>query len=317
MERSPSSTVEHAPFDRRALKHGSLVGTEPVEPRREQRLDRRRDDNLLCGVLGLHGEHLLDEERIAFGCFDDPRSRRVAQLVRLDQSVDENLSLDARKWTQGDGCRVRARRGPRRAGIEEIGPGQAKEQDWSAAGEADQVLEQVEQCRLCPVDIVGDDEQRAPPREGLEEFPERPRGFLGRAGARTVECSDCPCDARDDERRPVALRQQLCKALLRVGAGDLANDLCERPVGYAIAIREAPSNDDTRLVGDQGDEFSGQTRLAYPRRADDRRERARAIAHGRLERLLENAELLGAAHEWRGDRSRERGNVREIGRAHV
>ena len=44
------------------------------------------------------------------------------------------------------------------------------------------MLDQVEQARLGPVEVVQDQYQRVPVGQDLQQPPERPRGLLGRAG---------------------------------------------------------------------------------------------------------------------------------------
>ena len=57
-----------APSTDAALEHRALGRVELVEPRREQRLDRRRHRDLApSGDSRTHRDHLLDEERVALG----------------------------------------------------------------------------------------------------------------------------------------------------------------------------------------------------------------------------------------------------------
>ena len=89
---SSSSAVhrEHLADHGRSLDDGPLLVGEPVEPGGHQRLDRRRrrqvvemsevgtPDAVLEAqepVVDHHREQLLDEERVAVGCLDDPAAR--------------------------------------------------------------------------------------------------------------------------------------------------------------------------------------------------------------------------------------------------
>ena len=69
------AAVKHRPLDRRPLQQVSLGRREPVEAGGEQRLDRRRQDELLgrTAVSRLVGEQLLEEERVPGGGLRDLR----------------------------------------------------------------------------------------------------------------------------------------------------------------------------------------------------------------------------------------------------
>ena len=71
------AAVEHPALDRPALEHHALARVELVEPRREQRLDRRRHRRPRRPGVADERDHLLDEERVALGRLEDP----VAQVV--------------------------------------------------------------------------------------------------------------------------------------------------------------------------------------------------------------------------------------------
>ncbi len=75
-ERLHAAAVEDLALDGSALEHPALGRVELVEPRSEQRSQRRRHVDL--SVLGHHREHLRDEQRVAAGSVCDP----LAQLVR-------------------------------------------------------------------------------------------------------------------------------------------------------------------------------------------------------------------------------------------
>ena len=71
------AAVEQPTFDRGALQHRTLPRLEAIDPGREERLDRRRHRLVRnLGIVGEHGEHLLDEQRIALGGVDDPVAKR-------------------------------------------------------------------------------------------------------------------------------------------------------------------------------------------------------------------------------------------------
>ena len=80
-----------------AFQRGALRGLEPVESGREQRLDRRRHLHGRRVVLGEHRDHLLDEERVAFGCVRDPSPRVGRERPFRGELVEEELRLGVRQ----------------------------------------------------------------------------------------------------------------------------------------------------------------------------------------------------------------------------
>jgi hypothetical protein len=82
--------VEDLAFHRSALDHRALVTAEAVEPRLEQRVDRRWHRHLFVdAIVTHHRDHFLDKERIAFCGFDDARARVLVELDFFQQATDE------------------------------------------------------------------------------------------------------------------------------------------------------------------------------------------------------------------------------------
>ena len=106
--------AEDAADHGRPLDDGALPRGEPVEPRRQQRLDRGRDhrsaelDVRLPATVPLreqpvvdqHPQHLLDEERVPLGRGDDPRPE-IGRDVLAEQVGDEQLALLSRRAARG------------------------------------------------------------------------------------------------------------------------------------------------------------------------------------------------------------------------
>ena len=64
-EHCHGAAVEDLAFDRAALHDHAHVAVERVDARLQERMDRRRDDDLAVPtVLAHHREHLLDVERV-------------------------------------------------------------------------------------------------------------------------------------------------------------------------------------------------------------------------------------------------------------
>ena len=97
--------MEDLAFDRAPLEDGAVLAAEPVEAGGEQSLDggwqgelgqlaRRRQRAVPAEQQPLvdeHGDHLLDEERVALGRIGDSNAHVVGELGRAEQVRDQAL----------------------------------------------------------------------------------------------------------------------------------------------------------------------------------------------------------------------------------
>src|SRR5947207_3162427 len=72
--------MENLALDGAALEHAALSRSELVKPRREQRLDGRRDADVVA-ALRRHRNHLLDEERVTARRLDDALTKLVRSII--------------------------------------------------------------------------------------------------------------------------------------------------------------------------------------------------------------------------------------------
>src|SRR5439155_22874140 len=121
-----------------------------------------------------------------------------------------------RERGERDQRRVRTRVRPRRARVEQVGPGETEEKDWRIARERGEVLEQVEQRRLGPLDVIDADDQGPLTGERLGELPESPGDFL-RSSAHLAH-SDGTADSRGNELGIAVLLEKRCDLLARIVA---------------------------------------------------------------------------------------------------
>jgi hypothetical protein len=107
-QRLDGSAVEEPALDRCALHHSALLGLEAVDARREKRLDRGWN-GVRAGawIVGKHGEHLLDEQRVALGGLHDPAANLLGDILFAQESVDE-LLLIAAVWVNWEADDERA-----------------------------------------------------------------------------------------------------------------------------------------------------------------------------------------------------------------
>ncbi len=85
--------MEDLALDRAALHHDADVAVERVDPRLQECVDRRRDDDLaVASVLAHHREHLLDVERVARRRGRDPLAEPA-----VERSVAHETLRSARR----------------------------------------------------------------------------------------------------------------------------------------------------------------------------------------------------------------------------
>ena len=179
-ERLHGAAMEDLPFDRAPLEDTSLRSLELIQPRRQQRPESGRDDDLAFRIGG-HRQHLADEERVAARRARDPLAQLAAEVLRHQRSdvvVAEGLEAERHR--------------PGRAALRELGTGEAEEQYRCAGGEESDVLDQVEEGLFSPLDVVEDDDKRSFRRGLLERLAEGPRDLV--RGRRRVVLSEQRAD---------------------------------------------------------------------------------------------------------------------------
>ena len=193
---SDRAAVEDLALDRAALDDDALVAVERVEACLEQRVDRRRNDDLVpFAALAHHREHLLDVERVPLATW-----RRCAPASRRRARVGQEV-LDQRSQSSSPSGSSRSEVAlsfpPPQPGlcVEQLGPRDAEEEDRRAAREIGDVLDEVEERRLGPLEVVEHDDLRPLGAHAL-------RGDGGtRAASRRPRCR-----APSPGRRPIAIR---------------------------------------------------------------------------------------------------------------
>ena len=170
------------------------------------------------------------------------------------------------------------------------------------------VLDQVEQRRLRPVDVVQRDDERPRHSERLEEPAERPGGLLG--GARLVTRADGAEDQPLCDVPTVDVRQERTEGRSEIGYRDVAHDIREGEIRDAVAVRNAASDNDARVLLERPQRLPRETRLADARWPDDGGEAARRLAHRDVECIAQVREFAAATDEGRRDRAGEGRHVR-------
>jgi hypothetical protein len=155
-ERQHGAAVEDLALDRAAFEHVTLGGLELIEARGQKRLDRR-GHRYLAALLG-DRQHLLDEERVAAGRVEDPAAELLGDALR--ERCDQLHGLVRGERLQQDVARVQLAAAPSGPLVEQLGPRHAEQQDRRVAAQVGDVLDEVEEGRLAPVQIVEDHNQR-------------------------------------------------------------------------------------------------------------------------------------------------------------
>ena len=165
------------------------------------------------------------------------------------------------------------------------------------SAEVEHVLDQVEERRLGPVDVVDERDQRSLRRQLLEELARRPVDLVER------ERAVAQADRRGDPRRDVVVfdqRRELGARLLRavVGAhlGGAVGDVAQRPEGDAVAVVQAAALDDPRpATAGARHHLARQPGLAQAGVAEDRDQARRARVDRLQEDAVDGGELVLAA----------------------
>ena len=203
-------------------------------------------------VVFEHPEHLLEEQRVAARGLGDPLCGPFLESVATQDRRDQFRALFIAERSERQRARVRGPASPRRPRVHQVGPRQAEQQDRDVVAPASEVLDQVEEGRLGPLEVV-DGRRRA---AGRERACSRNRRI-----AQKVSWSPAAVDAK-----PVtaATRSAISDAVLgaldrridlgsclvpRVVVGDrarLLHDLRDGPERDAVAVRQTPGRKDER-----------------------------------------------------------------------
>ena len=190
---------------------------------------------------------------------------RRAEIALLGaEHVQQAIGLRGIERLEENRRRVPLPSAPVRATLEQLGPRHAEEQDRRVAAQVGDVLHQVEEPLLAPVQVVEHADERPLSRDLLEQLAERPGDLVGR-GRRirlAEEHSEWPADG----------------VVLGDGA-ELLDDLDHGAVRDPLAVRETAPVQHERV--DLAEKLGGEPRLADAGDPEDREELARAVVAAR------------------------------------
>ncbi len=250
---------EMAADDGRALEHHALFRPQSLDARGQQRVDRRRHLErrqrragspaialaLERAFVHQHAHQLADEERIALAGGEHLGRDRRGQIGGADHVGGEPHRGAGVETTErqhvGDQA---ARNDERRAHVAQLGSRADQHQQRHAAAPLHQVLDEIEQQRLRPLQVVDHQHQRLGPRERGEETADDEEGLFRRCRRTREQQRDAAGDARAlgaaARERGLDRRRDLLRARTVAQAEVLAQRVGERRKGGAarrVAMR--------------------------------------------------------------------------------
>ena len=178
--------AERLADDRGILEQGPLLRREPVQPGRDERVKRLGDRQVLDGAdravhtLLFHEQPTVEQhanrfhrvERHTFRAIQDRLAHRIGQTG--DQPVEQLLHVLAAQRLEVHRRHAAPSRRPRREPVGDLRPGQRHDEDGEASRPVQQVLDEVEQRGVGPLEVLEDHHHRVALRDPLEEPPPRP-----------------------------------------------------------------------------------------------------------------------------------------------
>ena len=128
-QRLYGKAMEHLALNRATLKQLALLGAQPLQARRQQRLDRR--GNLDCPAFACERDHLLQKQRVAVARHD--HSRPSLRVETVTKRIKQSFGVLPNERLQKDGRGGQLAAAPARSVVEQLGTSCAQQQDRCAA----------------------------------------------------------------------------------------------------------------------------------------------------------------------------------------
>ena len=293
-----------------STEHRAVSRREPVDARADQRLQRVGDalDAAAAAALQHHAYRLLDVQRVALRLVEQGSPGVGLERAGLlgQERFHEQLALGAAECLELDRGRAHAATAPTGVDVEELGAGEAEDEE-RRPHPVGEVLDQLEERLLGPVDVLEAEDDRLCLGELLDEGPGGPGDLLRRALAvERLQHAGGEAEEVGDGLVLAVCLELLERLLDRVVVGDARNGLDhlgQGPVGDALAVREA-ATDEHRCALEPVDELAREPALADAGLAVDREQVGAAVAHRAVEGVAEQLELGFAADQRRADARR-------------
>jgi hypothetical protein len=310
--------------DGRRLEQGAVRRVEGVEPRGDERVEACGDGERsevarrAIGAVGQLEAALGDEspdgldrvERDAVGPLEDRPCRGLGEAG--DEPLEEaahRLGVERLERQRREGA---GRRTPPGSPLQQLGASQRHDEDRRAVGPGEEMLDEVQEPAVGPLEVLEQQDRRPLLGDPLEEDPPGREEAIAATGRRRLEAEQRQ-QGRFHPAAVLLVRDVLghrggdasARRRLVVGlgqAGPPADHLAKRPERDPLPVRRgAAAVPPDRLRDAVGPllELPGEAALADAGRAGDRDEPGAAIApHGR-QGVPQEAEILVAADERR------------------
>jgi hypothetical protein len=163
-----------------------------------------------------------------------PSAASAIRALVASGVADHELAFRRRERLEQDRRRVHLATAPRGPLLEQLRTREAEQQHRRVPRRLDEVVEEVEQRRLGPVDVFEHDDQRPLTRENPEELAHGPEE-LGRRPSR-LRRADRAGDAVGDLLRIGLALEQCGDRIRRRAARGIADELRERPERDSRAV---------------------------------------------------------------------------------
>ena len=254
---------------------------QPVQASLQERAQRARQRRASGEApLDLERHDLLREQRAAAAALGDPVAGGRRRIVPAQQLGDQLGGVRRLQGLDGHDLARGAGPGPRGHGVEELGP-RADEHEDRPYRERAEVLDQVDEPLLGPVQVLERHHQRLGLGEPLEEPPDGPLDLL--AGPAALRRADGGRDAIDDLLPARDVAERAHEPRLEIVADEVADDALQRERARALAVRQAATGRRPHLAAELGEELAHEPRLADPGLADEDRDARAALTPRRLD----------------------------------
>ena len=276
---SEPARPEHLPDDGCILQEALLGVRKPVEASGNDALKGLREGELIRrALLDVQLDELLRVERVAAGSLEQ-RLLRLGRQHRASEEVrDELRRLLVGERRERERRRVELAAAPARPPLEKLGPRGRDDQQRNVGDPVDELVEEVEEALVGPVDVLGDEDERTLLRKPFEEASPRGERFVAAIAAElglvgeSEECEEVRLYAHFVAGTRERVRDGLMDLLRDLGGCVLfddtrlrLHDLAERPQRDSVPVGEAaalPPRDELRIG--IGDTWSSYTRRLLP-----------------------------------------------------
>ena len=287
---------ERLALDRRPIHGRSLGSRQRVEADIEQTLQRGRRAGIGCLPVACVRHQLLEEEGIAPGRVDDAVSRLLRHLE--GRHVGEHV--DALGRGQRPECQRRGTSGPVCVRLDELGSRDAHDQHGRCAELVGDPIDELEQRRVGPVDVLEDEHEGPDGRQARQHRTERP-SWLGSREA-LLQAEGHGGSSRGTGVDACVWRLIVGRTLADHGLEHLA----QRRERQGVTGRSAATDQNPGRGPHGSRELPHEPRFPDARLAEQRHELQHGVATCAVERLAQHAQLALAADE----RSVRRGGYR-------